>query len=571
MVTIRILEGLGSNADSVELPHEFIESFVARGCSSMREGATSSNNTATVSRRVLKSSTPLDDTWSIVPYGNGFIETVVRAWQQNLHLTIRPEDVWLSIITQIRLYLDDPPVELGKSASAEKPVLTEKAGSTENPVSTESPVSTAFFGSGSLDKAFKCALNADPGDGTDSSFHQRMVSMLTNHLTQKNRWILPSFTTTSNDDVITAAVAALGHPQTYKAYRPFSGERVQHADHGFAAVTLLGDRKDWVQIWRDIKQYILRDNGMTSWAKLLCPIATQFINSFDHPDSDEVIDFWTMAVYFDGSGHEDPQTLSGWITAFCYWSNPHFCTDNEEIVSYADVNSQADAVVLCQEGLYYQRHRLWMSRQLYPLVSCDEKDQNHIPSTIGLIKIGIADSNCSKNYEATMVAGHFGMSVDKKGSVAQPAPGWFLLEDSAKTYPRIVKTKNKVSTLTKKVSRGTIRGLSGLFRNENQPAELNGNPKGNGLHGNGNSNDHSNGNGGVKVKEPNVSLRGSPNKENQKEAHGNGNSNGNGQSNGNGHSNGNGDSNGNDRSNRAETVKRPWWVRWKEYYIVSDV
>ena len=42
----------------------------------------------------------------IVPYGNGFVDGVIRAFQQDLHLTIRPDDVWLAIITQFSFYVN---------------------------------------------------------------------------------------------------------------------------------------------------------------------------------------------------------------------------------------------------------------------------------------------------------------------------------------------------------------------------------------------------------------------------------------------------------------------------------
>jgi hypothetical protein len=42
---------------------------------------------------------------SIVPYGNGFVNGVIRAFQQDLHLVLRPDDVWLAITTQFSFYV----------------------------------------------------------------------------------------------------------------------------------------------------------------------------------------------------------------------------------------------------------------------------------------------------------------------------------------------------------------------------------------------------------------------------------------------------------------------------------
>jgi hypothetical protein len=42
----------------------------------------------------------------IVPYGNGFVEGVMRAFQQDLHLVLRPDDVWLAITAQSSFYVN---------------------------------------------------------------------------------------------------------------------------------------------------------------------------------------------------------------------------------------------------------------------------------------------------------------------------------------------------------------------------------------------------------------------------------------------------------------------------------
>jgi hypothetical protein len=36
----------------------------------------------------------------VIPYGNGFVNGVIRAFQQDLHLILRPDGIWLAILTQ---------------------------------------------------------------------------------------------------------------------------------------------------------------------------------------------------------------------------------------------------------------------------------------------------------------------------------------------------------------------------------------------------------------------------------------------------------------------------------------
>ncbi len=40
---------------------------------------------------------------AVIPYGNGFVTSLIRAYHQGLHLCLRPEDVWLSILSQLRV------------------------------------------------------------------------------------------------------------------------------------------------------------------------------------------------------------------------------------------------------------------------------------------------------------------------------------------------------------------------------------------------------------------------------------------------------------------------------------
>lgn len=49
---------------------------------------------------------PDDGLGSVVPGKNGFTHTVIRAWQQDLHLRIRPDDVWLAILTQFSFFVN---------------------------------------------------------------------------------------------------------------------------------------------------------------------------------------------------------------------------------------------------------------------------------------------------------------------------------------------------------------------------------------------------------------------------------------------------------------------------------
>ncbi|KAF7512831.1 hypothetical protein GJ744_011934 [Endocarpon pusillum] len=48
----------------------------------------------------------LDHATVVIPYGNGMVNGIIRAFQQDLHLVLRPDDVWLSILTQFSMFVN---------------------------------------------------------------------------------------------------------------------------------------------------------------------------------------------------------------------------------------------------------------------------------------------------------------------------------------------------------------------------------------------------------------------------------------------------------------------------------
>ena len=48
----------------------------------------------------------LDHATAVIPYGNGMVNGIIRAFQQDLHLVLRPDDVWLSILTQFSMFVN---------------------------------------------------------------------------------------------------------------------------------------------------------------------------------------------------------------------------------------------------------------------------------------------------------------------------------------------------------------------------------------------------------------------------------------------------------------------------------
>ena len=59
-------------------------------------------------RRIIQSSfNELNaNTSPVVPYRNGLVNGIIRAFEQDLHLVLRPDDIWLSILTQFSMFVN---------------------------------------------------------------------------------------------------------------------------------------------------------------------------------------------------------------------------------------------------------------------------------------------------------------------------------------------------------------------------------------------------------------------------------------------------------------------------------
>jgi hypothetical protein len=62
---------------------------------------------------LLQSSLGSDQDFStLAPLSNGFVRTVLNAYNKHHHLIIRPDDVWIAIVAQLNLYINAHAEEL---------------------------------------------------------------------------------------------------------------------------------------------------------------------------------------------------------------------------------------------------------------------------------------------------------------------------------------------------------------------------------------------------------------------------------------------------------------------------
>ncbi|KAM5351197.1 hypothetical protein ACJ41O_003920 [Fusarium nematophilum] len=221
---------------------------------------------------------------------NGFVRAVWSAYSNHHHLSLRPEDIWFSILSQLSFYINKNSEELRSlfvAHEGKKDIVVKTYGSTE----------TVDFG--------KLAVT--------------MTQMMRESVVDPELvgWIMPDFTTTETADTVTAAVLMMGTMQNYFSYGVDIG-------CGIPSVTLLGAKDDWTKIRNRVEKIPQFGKEAEQFAKLLRPVLDHFLLSFDDPTDTKVVDFWANICderpYGSGSDY-----LTGWITAFCFWTNQGYC------------------------------------------------------------------------------------------------------------------------------------------------------------------------------------------------------------------------------------------------------
>ena len=218
---------------------------------------------------------------------NGLVDTVTLAYNDHHHLSIRPEDVWFSILVQFSHYVNAHADEMRS-----------------NFVSHEGKEHIIVYDEG---EDF-----LEQGD-IFATLAMRMAKEMERRITETDmrEWIMPSFTTTTKTDETIAAVIMMGTLQSYFTYEFYTR-------CGLPSVTLLGKRSDWVNMLERLEKIPSFGKEPSQWYKLLKPVLTRFVQSFDQPESEPTKEFWKkiIHVFENGSG---PTYYTGWITAFMFW------------------------------------------------------------------------------------------------------------------------------------------------------------------------------------------------------------------------------------------------------------
>ena len=298
---------------------------------------------------------------------NGFVRAVIAAYCDHHHLTIRPEDIWFAILTQLSFFVNAHAEEL-------RSFFVSHAGCKELMVIAGGSINTVNFG----------------------TMAERMTKLLAKNLHDPDllAWIMPDFSTTKDTDKVVASILMMGAMQKYFSYTFM-------LLCGIPSVTLLGERADWEGILKRLEKLRSLGSEPEQFCDLLKPVLTYFLASFDSPNAPFIIDFWQKVAH--KSGGSGPCYLSGWITAFCFW-------DEDGKSLYAPQGTGPSGSVTAQ-GFRTSRNPAYsLDGTLYHRV-----DMRSIPSGFASVPVKVDDNGVE--YDTIMVAGSVGIQVTSSGQI----------------------------------------------------------------------------------------------------------------------------------------------------------
>ncbi|KAJ7880953.1 hypothetical protein B0H13DRAFT_2253138, partial [Mycena leptocephala] len=325
---------------------------------------------------------------NLIPNQNGFVSTLLDAYTQDRALVIRPDDVWLAILSQFNFF-----------------------------VSARAELLRANF------------------------LARQMAGLVEKNVVDPTlrAWATPDFTTTTPNDTTVSAVLLMATLKKYFTYR------IMLAGCGIPRVTLEGERSDWVNILGRLEK--LKEYGLetTAWYHLLRPVISRFVAAFDDPTSPANVDFWQRIAHYQpgGSGRGDEYT--GWITAFTIFSKEghwqghglnmtavapgHRAPETLSAAEFWAVYKKPDPYAAYTRPDPYRQDELVLDGTPFHRIK-----RGQVPPGYGEVDVTLDDHG--EVFACSMVAGSVGMRVSSSGDVSlspggqddtvRPVVGWWL-------------------------------------------------------------------------------------------------------------------------------------------------
>lgn len=388
------LASIGKHSTFVKDPLEFLQKSTSTSTLSKRIGEIFQSSYTNASPATQASgrfaATDLSQTLITPPRNvNGFVDAALTAYNQHHHLILRPDDVWLAILTQFNLYVNahaDDLRHLFVAHSDRKELVVTATGT---------------------------RYTVDFGGMADAMGRQIQDHVLDPDLRQ---WLIPHFSTTTFNDRIVAAVVMMATLQSYFTYK-------FRLLCGLPAVTLLGTRDDWAQLRAKVETLPTYGAETAQWAALLRPVLSRFVAAFEKPHAEANTEFWRRIAHYEHEG-SGTSILSGWITAFCFFDEKGRSLYAAGIGREEERRGRAAAVARMTAGEVAKvRARYGENASGFELdgVQFHKLDRKDVPPGYAYVKVKLDDNGAM--FDTLMVAGLVGVRVEDSGVVGK-GEGW---------------------------------------------------------------------------------------------------------------------------------------------------
>ena len=324
------------------------------------------NQIAESSGHIVQLSAPKDQL--VYPSPKGLVDVATIAYNQHHDLVWRPDDVWQAILTQFSLYVM-------KNAEALRDKFVDFKGKKELTIETIGTLYTVDF-----------------GDLAKKMVDEQIIKNIKDPTIAE--WIVPKFTTTTENDRIVASVTMMATLKDYFQYG-------MHLRCGLPSVTLLGSLDDWKLLHQRADRFLEFDNqsgDMKKWHELLTGVLDEFIKTKSGVLNNK---FWQKICHFS-SGSGTP-SLSGWITVFAVFNKDGEWKGDKRHISIDLRPVKTDWPVI--------------ERALVPP---------------GVISVPVHIDDNGTDYDGCMMAGQF--AFDGEGTSIQPRSDWCI---AVKSLPNV--------------------------------------------------------------------------------------------------------------------------------------
>lgn len=328
------------------------------------------------------------------PQNNGFLQGIITAYNGHHNLVIRPDDVWIAILSQFNLYVN-------ANAEALRSKFVSHQGKEKITVRCVAP--------SRYDVDYKWMADEMTKQMKDKAVDPEL-----------HGFIIPNFSTTTPVDTTIGCVMMMSTLQKY-----FSYETVLMC--GIPSVTLLGTKQDYEDIYRRLDKLDSFGEEPRVFAALLRPVIREFVEAFNSASAQANLEFWSRICHYRAGG-SGPSYLSGWATAFCVWGKKGNW-QGPKLETFASPISEEERL---ESERYYVSDGLGFSFSAPPALFFGDLrfpvvELSKIPN--GYCEVDVRIDEFGTEYECMMVAGHVGFVVSgERSDTIQPSPQWFLFE-----------------------------------------------------------------------------------------------------------------------------------------------